>query len=256
MVNGLDKFREYFADYQDKYIIIGGTACDIHEEMAGQYPRATKDIDIILIVEAITGEFVKQFWEFIKTGEYTSRQRGNGKQEYFRFLKPLNKTFPSQIELFARRPDILEVIPDIILTPIPVDEDLSSLSAILMNEAYYSFTLKNSIYIDNIHIAKVESLIPLKAKAFLDLTERKHNGEQVDEKNIRKHKNDIFRLGVMLTPSDIYSLPEEILSDMILFCKNVNDTLPDNAFFKSIGLPGITAGEVYATMKAVFRINQ
>ena len=68
--------------------VIGGTACDILEENAGQKPRATKDIDIILIVEALTRDFVKRFWEFIKAGQYETRQRGNGKYEYFRFFKP------------------------------------------------------------------------------------------------------------------------------------------------------------------------
>ena len=37
-------------------------------------------------------------------------------------------------------------------------------------------------------------LIPFKAKAWMDLTDRKAAGEHVDSKNIKKHKNDVFRL--------------------------------------------------------------
>ena len=37
-------------------------------------------------------------------------------------------------------------------------------------------------------------LIPFKARAWMDLTDRKATGVHVDSKNIRKHKNDIFRL--------------------------------------------------------------
>lgn len=37
-------------------------------------------------------------------------------------------------------------------------------------------------------------LIPFKAKAWMDLTDRKFAGEHVDSKNIKKHKNDVFRL--------------------------------------------------------------
>lgn len=37
-------------------------------------------------------------------------------------------------------------------------------------------------------------LIPFKMKAYLDLSMRKKNGEHVDSKNIKKHKNDVFRL--------------------------------------------------------------
>ena len=29
MVKGLDKFREYFADFSEQYVLIGGAACDI-----------------------------------------------------------------------------------------------------------------------------------------------------------------------------------------------------------------------------------
>ena len=42
MVIGIDKFREYFKDFPDSYVIIGGTACDIIIGAAGLTPRATK----------------------------------------------------------------------------------------------------------------------------------------------------------------------------------------------------------------------
>ena len=46
MVRGIDKFREFFTGYEGNYVIIGGTACEMHEEIYAQTPRATKDIDI------------------------------------------------------------------------------------------------------------------------------------------------------------------------------------------------------------------
>ena len=69
MVRGIAKFQEYFQSYTDNYVIIGGTACDIIIEEKGFTPRATKDIDIILIVEALTADFVRQFWQFIADGK-------------------------------------------------------------------------------------------------------------------------------------------------------------------------------------------
>jgi hypothetical protein len=50
MVRGLEIFKEYFKDYSENYIIIGGTACDVIIDDAGFEARATKDIDIILII--------------------------------------------------------------------------------------------------------------------------------------------------------------------------------------------------------------
>ena len=254
MVRGIDKFREYFAGYGDSYIIIGGTACDILEENAGQQPRATKDIDIILIVEALRANFVKQFWKFIKAGQYETRQRGNGKHEYFRFLKPQTIEFPFQIEIFARKPDVLEIADDARLTPIPVNEDLSSLSAILMNENYYHFTLEHNIIEDGIRLADIESLIVLKAKAFIDLSDRKVKGENIDDKNIRKHKNDIFRLATMLTKMDKFILPSDIQNDMDVFCQMISQSLPDNAFFKSIDLFA-KPEDVFDLLCDAFQIN-
>ena len=60
MVKGIDKFKEAFAQFADNYVIIGGTACDIHEEANAQIPRATKDIDIILVVEALSHDYVSK----------------------------------------------------------------------------------------------------------------------------------------------------------------------------------------------------
>ena len=75
MVRGLEKFKEYFKDYSENYIIIGGTACDVIIDNAGSEARATKDIDIILIVEALTKEFVQKFWLFINNGDYEQREK-------------------------------------------------------------------------------------------------------------------------------------------------------------------------------------
>ena len=41
MVVGLDTFKVFFKNFQDAYLIIGGTACDILIDEAGFVPRAT-----------------------------------------------------------------------------------------------------------------------------------------------------------------------------------------------------------------------
>ena len=70
MVLGIDSFREKFKDYTDYYTIIGGTACDILLAEADLPFRATKDIDMILILEDNFPEFASIFWEYIKEGGY------------------------------------------------------------------------------------------------------------------------------------------------------------------------------------------
>ncbi|WP_216634958.1 hypothetical protein [Selenomonas sp. oral taxon 126] len=57
MVQGILNFEQYFRAFKEQYVIIGGTACDllIHEQ-GGDF-RATKDLDMVLIVETMTSNF-------------------------------------------------------------------------------------------------------------------------------------------------------------------------------------------------------
>ena len=64
-MRGIDKFRERFKDREDEYVLIGGGACDLLFDEAGQSFRATKDLDLVLLVEALTPEFGRTFWSFI-----------------------------------------------------------------------------------------------------------------------------------------------------------------------------------------------
>lgn len=255
MVRGLEKFKEYFKDYAENYIIIGGTACDVIIDDAGFEARATKDIDIILIVEALSKEFVLKFWEFINDGDYQRREKSEDERKYYRFIKPKTNGFPLQIELFSKIPDLMDLEGEPHLTPIPVDDDLSSLSAILMDEEYYKFTIDNSKTEEGAHFAAEEALICLKAKAFLDLTQRKLEGENVDGRNIRKHKTDIFRLAVLLPAEHKVELPAGIKNDLKAFVDSISEELPDKAIFKQMGIGAINAEAVFQQIKSIFSLD-
>jgi hypothetical protein len=77
MVRGLDIFQEWFAAFSNQYVPIGGTAASLAMEEAGLEFRATKDLDIVLHVEALTADFGQAFWQFVETGGYEIRQIGN-----------------------------------------------------------------------------------------------------------------------------------------------------------------------------------
>lgn len=53
-MRGIDKFRERFAGHEGEYVLIGGGACDLLFGEVGQDFRATKDLDLVLLVEALT----------------------------------------------------------------------------------------------------------------------------------------------------------------------------------------------------------
>ena len=256
MVVGLDIFKKYFELYPDSYVIIGGTACDIIIDEAGLIPRATKDIDIILIVEALSAEFVKQFWQFIKDGDYDNREQNSDKRQYYRFKKPKNTDFPFQIELFSRRPDVIMLPTDAYLTPIPVEDDFTSLSAILLNDEYYNYMIEHSQFEDGLRRANIEALICLKVIAFLEIKERIENGSKEDSKQMKKHKADIFRLTVMLTPDTEFLLPTNIQNHVNHFIEAIKGEIPDKAIFKEMGLASIDSNRVYEQLKKSFRINK
>ena len=69
-MKGISVFRNYFQDFQDQYVLIGGAACDLIFEAQDTAFRATKDLDIVLLVEALTPDFGRKFWDFIKAGGY------------------------------------------------------------------------------------------------------------------------------------------------------------------------------------------
>ncbi len=104
MVKGIDVFQEYFKEYTDQYVLIGGAACSVSfEEQDISFGRTTKDLDVVLIVEAQTKEFGERFWKFIKDGKYRIRAKSNGKPQFYRFDKPENDRIVFENKLFAAR---------------------------------------------------------------------------------------------------------------------------------------------------------
>ncbi len=101
-MRGIDKFRERFAGRDGEYVLIGGGACDLLFGEAGQDFRATKDLDLVLLVEALTPEFGQVFWDFVREGGYENKQKSSGKPQFYRFSKPKDPAFPAMLELFAR----------------------------------------------------------------------------------------------------------------------------------------------------------
>lgn len=102
MVKGLDIFREYFSEYSDQYVLIGGVACDISFKENGTDFRVTRDLDMVLIVEAQMKEFGERFWKFICDGKYQNRVKSSGEPQFYRFEKPQVSNYPAMIELFFR----------------------------------------------------------------------------------------------------------------------------------------------------------
>ena len=218
-IRGLEVFGQHFSEFRKQYVLIGGVASWLTMSEAGQSFRATKDLDIVLVIEVLSTDFVEAFWHFIREGGYAIRQVGGNDGQrpvFYRFQNPVNEAYPAQLELFSRAPEGIEHPEDATLTPIPTDESVSSLSAILLNDPYYFFLLSGRQDNEELTYIGADRLIPLKAHAWLDLSARKNAGEKIDSSNIRKHRNDVLVLSGLLT-DDPVELPESIQNDMKAF---------------------------------------
>lgn len=250
-MRGLDLFKNRFSRFSKNYILIGGTACTIAMEQSGLVFRATKDLDIVLCIEILEIAFVKAFWDFISEGGYQHLQKSSGKNLLYRFYSPKSPIFPYMLELFSRKPDIIPLRAGVHLTPIPINEDISSLSAILLNDDYYHFIHKGKQEIEGLSILAPTHLIPLKAKAWLDLSSQKDLGTPVDEADIRKHRNDIIRLYQLLSIDTRVYLPPSIQQDLQIFLERVQDTSID---LKPLGIKKENFSNILAILKQIYSL--
>ena len=218
MVRGLAKFKEFFESYENNYVLIGGTACSIIFDEIGLDFRATKDLDIVLIIENLNDEFANRLWEFIKAAGYQIEEGKNKK--FYRFNNPKDSLYPKMIELFSRNNNI-NLLPDAHLEPIHISDNISSLSAILLNDDYYNFLLEGKRTIDGYSVLDEKYLIPFKAKAWCEMTDRQENGEEGLSKNIKKHFRDVYRLSRIIVPTDKISLEGIVHNDMERFINNI-----------------------------------
>lgn len=251
MVAGLYKFKEYFKDYTDSYVLIGGAACDIlFTENEAEF-RATRDLDIVLIVEALTSEFAGKFWDFIIDGDYRHISGSTGKPQFYRFDKPQVDGYPKMIELFSRAE--FELKNQVGITPLHVDDDISSLSAILLDNDYYHVLLDGKMLENGFSVLRPEFLILFKAKAYLDLSLQKNQGATIDSANIKKHKKDVLRLAVEMVLNPVSGLPKTVLDDMYLFIEKLREDEFDQNSLKTYR---VTNGQVISRLESIFGLSK
>ena len=184
-----------------------------------------------VIVENMTPSFAKRFWEFVKEAGYRPEKRKQiegepAKYELYRFVD--GKTgYPEMIELLSRHPDILGEPSNLVIEPLPIDGDVSSLSAIIMDDDFYHFTIKHSKLTDGVRHADSAALVCLKTRAYLNLLQDKAEGKHVNSKDIKKHRSDVLKNVVIITDESI-SAPMAIVDCVKDFVSSIRadwDTL-------------------------------
>lgn len=234
MSTGIDVFSRHFANYKEQYVVIGGTACEMLLSEEALDFRLTRDIDMVLIVEALTSDFAAAFWEFIDKGGYEPWTRKDGEPKFYRFVKPTAPGYPYMIELFARPGNGVDFEYHGHLMPLHIDDDISSLSAILLNDDYYRFLVEGRNMSGDITVLDVVHIIPLKMRAWIDLTRQKNEGLHVNERDIRKHRLDVFRLFPLVNADARVAVSPLIYDDIQHFISEMRSSEFD---LKAIHIP-------------------
>ena len=249
-VIGLDGFAKYFAGYEDCYTIIGGAACEI---LMSQTPidfRATKDIDMIILFEDKFKEFAELFWNYVREGGYTYGWKNSDEPHFYRFTDPKDG-YPKQIELFSRKPNYhLESTTPIV--PIHIDDDVSSLSAILLNDDFYDFMLKGRTVIRGLSVLETSYIIPFKMMAWVNLMHEKSEGRHVNSKDLRKHKNDVFQLFQIVPEGETIEVTGDVADSVDEFLEMI---IGENIVFADLGIDSDIGTEVRALRETYVRVQ-
>ena len=130
-----------------------------------------------------------------------------------------------------------------------MDEDISSLSAILLDDDYYEFLKQGEVAVDGVTVLDAAYLIPFKAKAWMNLSDRKSAGEHVDNTNIKKHKNDIFRLTELIDPTAKITVPQGVYTDVQELVQRMQN---ESVNVEQLGLKGRTKDQILDELKDLY----
>jgi len=88
-------------------------------------------------------------------------------------------------------------------------------------------------------------------KAWLDLKLKIETQRlKIDSKDIKKHKNYVFRLFQIIDPESIIKAPKPIIKDITEF---INKIQLEPINLKDLGLSNITIGEVLNTLEKIYK---
>ena len=248
VVPGLSSFIDLFEGDLGRYVVIGGIARELIYQSRGSFSNTgTKDIDIVLLAETLDKDFVSRFLSYVQEAGYENVTKDE-KSQMFRYSKPTRTGYPAQIELLSKRPEYLSDV-EAIIGKIPICEAEYSLSAIMLDDAYYQLLSDDEAVTEEfgLRTLSIEYLIVFKMRAYMDLKQKGRKGEAA------KHRRDVFRLVSLLDPDSQVELPEAIVEDIRSFLTKVD--CPES-LLRNIGLRGLTFDDIRETVEQVYIVKR
>ncbi len=223
MVRGFDKFKQFFAPHSDSFIVIEGTAMQLHGQEGVRVPRVTQDIDLLVIVEKMSVSFTAAFHAFLREGLYdcymAKGTNGVNSPRFYRFINPKNAAFPIRIELLSSPP--IPPPEGMRYMSLP-DEPDDSMSAIVLDRTYYDFARANTIVINDLPCLNRDALMVFKAVAYLNLVEEyEKTGNRLRYHDSKKHRKDVLTLAGDVPPGEVVAVPNEIAEQLRSFASSI-----------------------------------
>jgi len=106
---------------------------------------------------------------------------------------------------------------------------------------------------DGLPVLAPEYIVPLKARAWIDLTGRHERGEDVSRDDIKKHRNDIIRLSQLISPAERIALPGSIRTDLTDFVVRALHEGPEPKVF---GVIGMTLQDVRSLLGEMYGLSE
>lgn len=225
MLIGFDRFSEVMRNYREHFVVIGGTACEAALENTGiTRPHVTKDIDIVIIMERLVPDFITQLWHFFMEGEYKASRKTNVSDQsvyaLYRFEQSARTDFPAKIEILTRQAEYVFGANETRIEPIIETESTYSMSAIIMDDDVYQFTIDHWEEYQGVRMASPTALVCLKARAYLNLLRDRASGIHVNSSDIKKHRRDVFlllatgKVEKSVVPLSVYTTIQDFVAAM------------------------------------------
>ena len=259
IVSGIQQFERAFSAFSDSFIVIGGSACRAVLSDGPIQPRRTRDIDMVLVLENVGNNFISAFWKFIKEGGYkfASRKNAEGEVKYvFYSFVGGSEGYPSQIEILSKPVGGIGQPADYHIEYIETDEDYSHLSAIILDPDYYAYLTTHYVIREGIRYASPDSLICLKALAYMNLSAEKAAGKQVNSDDLKKHRRDVMMAVASLDPTEVFEVSAHIKEVLNSFVQAIADPQISQSIAASLGVGADYLGSLVNTLQSNFTIAQ
>ena len=110
--------------------------------------------------------------------------------------------------------------------------------------------------VDMIIICQPEALIVLKAVAYNENLRRKETGANVDQRDVDKHKKDVYRLAYVFDGSERFEVNETIKAQMKAFISEVEKSPIDGKnMFRGKGIPAMGMKEFTELIRGMFGVE-